>query len=86
MCKPTRCKILCIITLLNRQSSFSSKIYSNLIDDYNRESLATEVDFSLPLGRVMRNLNQVIEWRGNLKSFVQIMAWKTLAGSPSVAQ
>lgn len=36
----------------------------NVIDDYNREGLAIEVDFSLPATRVIRALNQVIEWRG----------------------
>jgi putative transposase len=36
----------------------------NVIDDFNREGLAIEVDFSLPAARVIRTLNQVIEWRG----------------------
>ena len=36
----------------------------NVIDDYNREALAIEVDFSLPSERVIRALKQVIEWRG----------------------
>ena len=36
----------------------------NLLDDCNREGLAIEVDFSLPSERVIRALNQVIEWRG----------------------
>lgn len=36
----------------------------NLIDDFNREALAMEIDFSLPADRVVRALNQVIEWRG----------------------
>ena len=36
----------------------------NVIDDFNREGLAMEVDFSLPASRVIRALNQVIEWRG----------------------
>jgi putative transposase len=36
----------------------------NLIDDFNREGLAIEVDFSLPTVRVIRALDQVIEWRG----------------------
>jgi len=36
----------------------------NLIDDFNREGLAIEVDLSLPSERVIRALNQVIEWRG----------------------
>jgi putative transposase len=36
----------------------------NLIDDFNREGLAIEVDQSLPAARVVRVLEQVIEWRG----------------------
>ena len=36
----------------------------NVIDDFNREALAIEVDFSLPAGRVKRTLEQLIEWRG----------------------
>ena len=36
----------------------------NIIDDFNREGLATDVDFSLPTARVVRSLNQVIQWRG----------------------
>lgn len=36
----------------------------NVIDDYNREGLAIDVDFSLPTSRVIRSLNQIIEWRG----------------------
>lgn len=36
----------------------------NVIDDYNREGLAIDIDLSLPSTRVIRSLNQVIEWRG----------------------
>ena len=36
----------------------------NLIDDFNREGLDTEVDFSLPPERVILSLEQIIEWRG----------------------
>lgn len=36
----------------------------NIIDDCNREGLAIEVDLSLPAERVVRTLNQLIEWRG----------------------
>ncbi len=36
----------------------------NVIDDFNREGLCIDVDFSLPALRVIRSLNQVIEWRG----------------------
>lgn len=36
----------------------------NVLDDFNREGLGIEVDFSLPAERVVRVLNQIIEWRG----------------------
>lgn len=35
----------------------------NIIDDYNREVLAIEVDTSLPALRVKRVLESVIEWK-----------------------
>ena len=40
----------------------------NLMDDYNREALAIEIDTSLPAERVVRVLSQTIEWRGRPKS------------------
>ncbi len=40
----------------------------NIIDDCNREGLGMEVDFSLPALRVIKTLNQIIEWRGKPKS------------------
>ena len=36
----------------------------NVIDDFNREGLGMEIDFSLPAERVIRALDQIIEWRG----------------------
>jgi len=36
----------------------------NVLDDFNREALAIEADLSLPSARVIRALDQVIEWRG----------------------
>jgi putative transposase len=36
----------------------------NVIDDFNREGLGIEVDFSLPAERVTRALDQIIQWRG----------------------
>ena len=40
----------------------------NVIDDFNREGLAMEIDLSLPAERVVRALEQVIEWRGKPKA------------------
>lgn len=36
----------------------------NVLDDFNREGLGIEADFSLPSERVTRVLDQIIEWRG----------------------
>ena len=36
----------------------------NVIDDFNREALAIDIDFSMPVAKVIRALDQVIEWRG----------------------
>jgi putative transposase len=40
----------------------------NVIDDFNREGLGIEVDISLPSERVIRALEQIIEWRGKPKT------------------
>lgn len=36
----------------------------NVIDDFSREALAIDIDLSLPSERVVRALDQIIEWRG----------------------
>jgi putative transposase len=36
----------------------------NVLDDFNREELIIEADLSLPAVRVVRALDQLIEWRG----------------------
>lgn len=36
----------------------------NVVDDYNREALAIEVDLNLPAPRVIRVLERVAAWRG----------------------
>jgi putative transposase len=36
----------------------------NLIDDYTKEAIGMEADFSLPAERVIRKLKQTISWRG----------------------
>jgi len=37
----------------------------NIIDDYNREALAIELDTSLPALRVIRVLDQIADWHGS---------------------
>ena len=36
----------------------------NVVDDYNREALAIEVDLNLPAQRVLRVLDRLVAWRG----------------------
>lgn len=36
----------------------------NVVDDFNREALAIEIDLSLPAARVIRVLERVVAWRG----------------------
>ena len=36
----------------------------NVLDDFHREGLIIEADLSVPVGRVVRALDQLIEWRG----------------------
>nr|WP_230945410.1 IS3 family transposase [Burkholderia vietnamiensis] len=40
----------------------------NVIDDFNREALGIEIDFSLPSERVIRARRQIIGWRGRPKA------------------
>lgn len=40
----------------------------NVIDDFNREGLTIDADVSLPAERVIRSLEQIIEWRGKPKA------------------
>lgn len=51
----------------------------NVIDDFNREGLGMEIDFSLPSERVIRALDQIIEWRGAQVRYVATMAQSTSA-------
>ena len=45
----------------------------NVIDDFNRECLTIDVDFSLPTQRVIRSLERIIEWRGKPSALVVTM-------------
>jgi len=40
----------------------------NVLDDYNREGLGIAVDFGLPAIRIIRALDQIIEWKGRPKA------------------
>lgn len=40
----------------------------NVIDDFNREALGIEIDFSMPSERIIRALEQIIAWLGHRSS------------------
>jgi putative transposase len=42
----------------------------NVLDDFNREGLEIDVDLSLPVERVVRALEQIIEWRDKMHSLL----------------
>jgi transposase InsO family protein len=39
----------------------------NVIDDFNREAIGMEIDFSLPSERVIRELKQIISWSTSVR-------------------
>jgi putative transposase len=41
----------------------------NVLDDFNREGLGIDLDFSPPAARVIRSLEQIIEWPACPTSF-----------------
>ncbi len=49
----------------------------NVIDDFDREAPRIAVDCSLPAERVIRSLDQLIEWRGKPKVLRCVMARNT---------
>lgn len=48
----------------NHKRVYRSYRLFNVLDDFNREGLVVEADFSLPAERVRRSLDQLMEWRG----------------------
>jgi putative transposase len=51
--------------MLNKQCAEGRSVRTfNVIDDFNRECLTIDVDFSLPTQRVIRSMERIIEWRG----------------------
>ena len=46
----------------------------NVVDDFNREVLAIEVDLNLPAPRVIRVLERIIAWRGYRPNYAWITA------------
>lgn len=55
----------------------------NVLDDFNREGLGIEVDFSLPAERVVRSLNQIIEGRGKPNTIRVDSGPEYVSGTPT---
>jgi len=65
---PERCNQTWSMDFMHDQLSDQRGIrLLNVIDDYNREGLGIEVDFSLPSERVVRTLDRIIDQRGKPK-------------------
>ena len=66
---PSHCNEVWSMDFMHDQLADGRKIrLLNVIDGYNRQALAMEVDLSLPAQRVVRVLNQIIAWRGKPKA------------------
>ena len=62
--EPTKANQVWSVDFMHDQLSDGRKFrLFNVIDDYRREGLAIEADASLPTVRVIRALEQVMEWR-----------------------
>ena len=65
---------LCVPAESNQTLSVDFKSYSlydgrtfrtfNVVDDFNREALAIEIDLNLPARRIIRVLERLAAWRG----------------------
>ena len=58
----------------------------NVLDDYNREGLGIEVDFSLPAERVTRILENIIEWRSKPETMRVDNGPETTFGVANISQ
>lgn len=56
----------------------------NVLDDYNREGLGIAVDLSLPAERVIRALDQIIEWRGKTRLIRRENGLEYISGSLAI--
>ena len=54
--------------MANRLEETRAFLLLNVLDDFNREGLGIEFDFSLPATRVIRSLDRIIEWRSRPNS------------------
>jgi putative transposase len=64
--KRDKTEALSVPSMINQvwPMDFMSDSLKDVVDDFNRECLTIDVDFSLPTKRVIRSLEQIIEWRG----------------------
>lgn len=65
LCVPTTINQVWSMDFMHDQLSDSRSFrLFNVLDDFNRQGLGIEADLSLPATRVIRALEQIIEWRG----------------------
>lgn len=65
LAQPERANQVCSMDFMHDQLEYGRSFrLLNVLDDFNREGLGIEVDFSLPAERVIRSLERIIEWRG----------------------
>lgn len=65
LCVPTAINQVWSMDFMHDQLSDSRSFrLFNVLDDFNRQGLGIEADLSLPATRVIRALEQIIEWRG----------------------
>ena len=63
--RPIRPNVTWSIDFMHDTLECGRKIRSlNIIDDFNREVLCISIDSSMPATRVIREIKQVIDWRG----------------------
>jgi putative transposase len=63
--RPIRPNVTWSIDFMHDTLECGRKIKSlNIIDDFNREVLCISIDSSMPATRVIREIKQVIDWRG----------------------
>lgn len=57
----------------DRLTNGTSFCVLNIIDDYNREVLTITADRTISSGRVIRELDKLLEWRGKPEQIVSLL-------------
>lgn len=70
-----------------RDTLYSGRVYRvfNVIDDYNREALASEIDMNMPSGRIVRILDRIAAERGRYPERVRMDNGREFIGTVMAA-